>query len=551
MSSPVDSIATPLIRGVLGALSSLGISLAVVIVPALAAQVVGTASSATALDAILIGLSVLVLGHGGGTMLSTGVIDGPVTLTPFGLLLVLLILSALAMRRIGHALRPVRDDGVLRAGALRDAGSALGMYALVYAIGLAILASIGRSSDTSPMITSALFSGLMVAVIGGLAGLLWSLRREATDSVPGVRVLDLLPTPFGAVARAVVLAVIGLLALGMATVVVLMLFSLPAQSALFDALDPGIVGGLVLTLVQLALLPLVAVWAMVVLLGGSVGLGTSTSLSLDGSVTGVLPALPMLGAVPEPGDFPTALWLLMLLPAVPVGLGAVRLVREVSELGRRDRITAWITYPLAVFVTVLLLAGLSTGGIGDGRLVHLGPQMSTLALPLSAVVVAATGLVLIALVSPLVPWVRAQVAGLRARVEKAERGETEKAPTGEAEKARDRGDRSAHSAPSAASPARSASSPARSASSPVRSTAGSARSAVSPARSAESPSADAPSPDGPASGALEKDVWGLPAPVTASSAAEPAGTASPSAAPDGTSHSAGTPDPEAQQPRQR
>ena len=81
-------------------------------------------------------------------MLTTGVIDGAVTLTPFGLLDLLMLLSAMAMRRVGRALRLVRDDGVLRTGALRDAGSALGMYILVYAIGLAVLASIGPQRET-------------------------------------------------------------------------------------------------------------------------------------------------------------------------------------------------------------------------------------------------------------------------------------------------------------------------------------------------------------------------------------------------------------------
>src|SRR5699024_5884703 len=122
-------------------------------------------------------------------------------------LILLLLLSALAMRRAGRALRPVRSDGVLRVGALRDAGSALGMYAVVYAAGLAVLAGIGRSTDSSPMVTSAVVSGLMVAVSGGLVGMLWSLRREATDDVPGVRVLELLPAPYDAVARATLLAV--------------------------------------------------------------------------------------------------------------------------------------------------------------------------------------------------------------------------------------------------------------------------------------------------------------------------------------------------------
>ena len=423
MSSKVDSIATPLVRGVLGALSSLGIALAVVVVPALAAQVAGTASSATALDAILISLSVLILGHGGGIGLTTGVVDGAVTLTPFGLLILLMLLSALSMRRVGRALRPVRDDGVLRAGALRDVGSALGMYTLVYAIGLAVLASFGRSTDVSPVVTSAVVSGAMVALVGGLAGLLWSLRREPTQSVPGVRVLELLPTPYGDIARAALTAVIGLLWMGLAAITVMLLLSVPEQASLFDGLAPGIVGGLVLTLVQLALLPLLAVWALTVLLGGTVGVGTSTGISLGGAETGVLPALPILGALPGPGDFPEWTWALMVLPAVPVALGAVRLIRDLAEYERREQIIGWVGYPLAVVVVALLLAGLSTGGIGDGRLVHLGPQMNSLALPLIGVVALTTALVLGVLATPLIPWTRSTVASLRERVEAAERGE--------------------------------------------------------------------------------------------------------------------------------
>lgn len=423
MSRNVDSIATPLVRGVLGALSSLGIALAVVVVPALAAQVVGSGSGATALDAIIIALNVLVLGHGGGIMLSTGVIDGAVTLTPFGLLLLVVMLSALAMRRVGRALRPVRDDGVLREGALRDSGSALGMYAVVYAIGLAVLAGIGRSADSSPMVTSAVVSGLMVAVIGGVIGLLWSLRREPTDSVPGVRVLDLLPAPYGEIARAALLAVTGLLGLGMGVVVVMMLVSVPAQSALFDGLAPGIVGGFVLTLIQLALLPLVAVWALTVMLGGTIGVGTATGISLGGSETGVLPALPILGALPGPGEFPAVTWALLILPALPVALGALRLVRDTAAFERRDRITAWVAYPITVIVACLLLAGLSTGGIGDGRLVHLGPQMSTLALPLIGLVAISSGLVIAVFATPLIPWARATGQSLRERVEASERSE--------------------------------------------------------------------------------------------------------------------------------
>jgi hypothetical protein len=189
VSTDGDSISTPLVRGLLAALSVLGIALAVVAVPALAAQVAGTASSATALDAVLIGLNLLVLGHGGGIVLSTGVIDGAVTLTPVGLQVLLVLVAALSLRRVGHRLHLVRDDGVLRVGALRDAGVCLAAFAGTYAIGLAVLAAIGRSADAAPVVTSAVVSGALVAVGGGLIGLLWSLRREPTSAVPGVRVL--------------------------------------------------------------------------------------------------------------------------------------------------------------------------------------------------------------------------------------------------------------------------------------------------------------------------------------------------------------------------
>src|SRR5699024_4538963 len=163
-------------------------------------------------------------------------------------------------------------------------------------------------------------------------------RRPTTEDVPGVRVLDLLPRPFDAVVRSATIAVIGLAFLGMLATVVMLLTAVPAQSALFDELSPGIVGGLVLTLIQLALLPLLA-------------------------------------ALPGPGPFPAWFPVLLVLPAIPVALGAVRLMPEIEELPLRDRLIAWGTYPVAVVVAVLLIAGLSTGGIGDGRLVHLGPRM--------------------------------------------------------------------------------------------------------------------------------------------------------------------------------
>ena len=430
MSTSEQSVTTPVARGILAAGVSLATGLALAVIPALAAQVAGTRSTATALDAILIGLNILVLGHGGGITLSTGAIEGTVTLAPFGLTGLLILVSALGMRRVGRLLELVRPDGLLRSSALRDAGSALAAHTVLYALGMAVLAAIARSADVSPVIPSAVFSAALISLLGGLCGLLWSLRREATDEVPGVRVLSLLPSPFDAVARAVCIAVVGVLGTGMLLLIVMLLLSLPEQAGLFAQLDPGPVGGLVLTLLQLALLPLLAVWASTVLLGGTVTLGTGTSVSLAGAETGVLPALPVLGALPQPGTAPAWTVLLLVLPLGVVMLGAHRLVRDVQELPLRDRITAWITYPLVVLVALLLIAGLSTGGIGDSRLAHLGPTMPTVLLPSAILVLGGTGLIVGIFASGLIPWAGRAIAALRSRVENAERAEQEERARG-------------------------------------------------------------------------------------------------------------------------
>lgn len=155
MSSSGESIATPLLRGVLAALGALLTAIAIVAVTALAAQLVAERSTATALDAILIALNILVLGLGGGIMLHTGAIEGATNLTPLGLTLLLIMVVALSMRRAMVLLEPVEDDGGLRPAALRDSGAAVGALTVTFAIGTGLLAALGRSPDSSPVVLSA------------------------------------------------------------------------------------------------------------------------------------------------------------------------------------------------------------------------------------------------------------------------------------------------------------------------------------------------------------------------------------------------------------
>lgn len=422
---------TPIARGALAAVVALATGLGLVVVPVLAMQV-AAGSAMPVLDALVLALNVLVLGHGGGTVLSTGVVDGGVHLMPLGLTFALGLVCAISCRRAAHALAPVDREGRLRRRALSHLAVAVAAFATVYGFGLGMLAALGRSAELQPVAVSAIASGALVAVVSGGAGAIWAIRREARRRSGSVQLLELLPAPYGALARALAIALLGLLALGLVTVVVMLGLGFGRARALMEGLDPGIVGGAVLTLLQLALLPLLAVWALVVLLGGTITFGAGTSYSLAGATSGVLPALPLLGALPQPGTAPGWTWALLVLPAVPTAVGAVALVRGTAQLARRERIIAWIGYPVALTIAVLLLAGLATGGIGEGRLAHLGPLMDTLALPLLAMTVLATGAVLVALASPLPAWIRQRWSSLRRRVEREEARERAEASGAEA-----------------------------------------------------------------------------------------------------------------------
>jgi hypothetical protein len=409
----------PLLSGAVAALTALATGVAITVVPALVGNLAAQ-SGPGVLGAILLALDALVLGHGGSLVLQAGSVTGSIALTPFGLTLVLLVAIALASRRAVLRLRPIAADGSLRARALRDGGMCLLALVVVYTAGLAVLAGIARSSLVHAVVPSALVSGALISLVGSLTGALLALRRRGGQGMPRVQVLELLPAPYGPVARAVLIALAGLAAAGLLVTAVMVGVRFGPVASLHASLDPGFWGSIVLFLLQLALLPLVAMWALVVILGGSVSLGAGSAIWLGGAETTVMPALPLLGIVPEPGRGPWWAWLLLVLPVVAVGAGCARLCRDLAGAAARERLLALIAYCAALILVVLVLAGLATGGIGDGALQTLGPQIGSLLLPLLAITVLPTAAVAALCLTPALGWLRTRATGLRGRVEAAE-----------------------------------------------------------------------------------------------------------------------------------
>ena len=170
------------------------------------------------------------------------------------------------------------------------------------------------------------------------------------------------------VPRAVVGAQLVMLAAGAAVLVTGLVRHLDRVEALHSTRSiPGSAGGIALLLVQLALVPNAFVWAGSYALGAGFSLGTGSVVAPAGTELGILPGLPLLGALPGHGPGGAAqLWWL----AAGVLAGAV---------------AAWIVVrsrPAARFDETSLVGGLA--GVLAGAAVRgarLGQPAATSAPP--------------------------------------------------------------------------------------------------------------------------------------------------------------------------
>src|SRR5699024_6568825 len=139
------------------------------------------------------------------------------------------------------------------------------------------------------------------------------------------------------VAGAAAAGALGVMAAGASLLVVV---SLLAQSgrmgALIGGLEAGAIGTGVLGVLSMAYLPTMIVWAGAFALGPGFAVGAETSVAPTGVDLGLVPALPVFGALPTE-DLGVVGWLTL---AVPVAAGVVAglvVVRRSAGLARVDR----------------------------------------------------------------------------------------------------------------------------------------------------------------------------------------------------------------------
>jgi len=236
-----------------------------------------------------------------------------------------------------------------------------------YALLAGLVALVARNEITRPFLAEVLAGHLLLAFVAG------SLAVARTIG-PWRVMLRLLPERSRSLVVGTAAALAILLAAGLVLVVGAIVVSLDEIKHLTDLLAPGLIGGLLLLIVEVLYLVNAVVWGMAYIAGPGFAIGTGTLVAPTGVRLGQIPTLPLLGALPEPGGAPV--WAMGVV-AIPFLAGAVAgvVVVRIAPTPTPEAAPMWgFVCGLCAGAASGVLAALSGGPLGGNRLTAVGPS---------------------------------------------------------------------------------------------------------------------------------------------------------------------------------
>ncbi|MEO3799034.1 DUF6350 family protein [Nonomuraea sp. B1E8] len=323
---------------------------------------------------------------------------GRVGLLPLGLMLLPAVLLYRAARwmardadlRLRLPARLPKNSPRAQASARRRAQLGLVVQAGVslaapYALLAGLIAVVARNEITQPFLGETLFSHFVLAF---LAGSLATARMIGPWRV----MLRLLPERVRALTVGTAVATAVLLVAGLALVLVAIVLNFGQIQELSSVLSPGFVGGVLLLLLQLLYALNAVIWALSYIAGPGFAIGADTLVAPTGVQLGTVPSLPLLGALPESGTL--SAWMMAVI-ALPFAAGAVAgvMVARISPSPSYEAAPLWgFLSGVSTGAVAGVLAALSGGPIGGGRLATVGPSPWEVALSVALEVGVAAGI---------------------------------------------------------------------------------------------------------------------------------------------------------------
>ncbi|MDX6285570.1 MAG: hypothetical protein QOG53_1055 [Frankiales bacterium] len=325
--------------------------IAVVVIVTWAATVGGGAGAADALRSV----GAIWLAAHRVTVTISGV---DVALMPLGLL----ALPAYALLRAGRWLAHATAIVDLR-GAITG-GLTLGC---AYGFAAALVASACTSTSIHPAAGQALVAGCLVGVLFGTAGVL----RGAELVEP---LVDLVPERAATLARAASAALVIVLSVGALFFIGALALHAGRVGELGSSLRPGPVGGFTLVLACLVYIPNGIVWGASYAVGPGFAVGAHTSVSPFGVDLGAVPSFPLFGALPADQGSSALLVLTLMSPVIAGAVAGVLVIRRLPAVRIREAAFWGFVSGVAAAGMLTVLAALSGGPAGPGRLTTVGPS---------------------------------------------------------------------------------------------------------------------------------------------------------------------------------
>lgn len=310
-----------------------------------------------------------------------GETTGVLSLFPLGLTLIPFFLSWRAGRRLAKA---SYTDQLWQALL-----GALGTYAVLGGAA----AYLSANEDVSISVTA----GALVPLIAAGLGLVVGARREAGSWVRliGMDLTDWISRTsqhsrwagsyLWSVVRAGVVGITAALGFSALLLTAALVAGWADIVSVYQHLDAGIIGGAVLTVVELGLMPNFAGWALGWSSGAGFAIGTGSIISPLETTVGPLPAVPVLAALPVGGmEYAVAALVLPVIAGILAGWWFLREGENHFDEWLSLKIRArWFTAPVSTLVLgvlVGLVAGIlaaaavliSGGSAGIGRFVDVG-----------------------------------------------------------------------------------------------------------------------------------------------------------------------------------
>lgn len=167
-------------------------------------------------------------------------------------------------------------------------------------------------------------------------------------------------------------------------IAVMMAINWVQMASLYEGLHVSVLGGIMLTVGQLAILPNLVIFGASWLTGAGFSIGTGSLISPLGTVVAPLPALPITAALPQ-GEMQFAL-VAVLVPMVGAFIATLAIRRHADQI-RFEFASAWgaafslgIAIGLVAALEMGILAVLASGGIGPERLQNVGINAGVLML---------------------------------------------------------------------------------------------------------------------------------------------------------------------------